>query len=141
MQIDIDANAIVKKLSVGQQQTIEIAKAMHKAPKLLLLDEPTSALAGKEVAMLFGLLRNLRQQGTTMLYISHRLSELSEIADSVTVLRDGNHVASAPMATTTNQDIVTMMFGDTHENQIRGKNRALPPMLAKILSLFYRSKT
>ena len=65
MQIDIEANAIVKKLSVGQQQTIEIAKAMRKAPKLLLLDEPTSALAGKEVEMLFGLIRNLRQQGTT----------------------------------------------------------------------------
>ena len=89
------------------------------------MNRPVRWLA-KEVAMLFGLLRNLRQQGTTMLYISHRLSELSEIADSVTVLRDGNHVASAPMATTTNQDIVTMMFGDAHENQIRGKTAPCP---------------
>ncbi len=112
MGLDIDPAARIKTLSVGQQQTIEIAKAMSFDPALLLLDEPTSALASREVEMLFALLRTLKDRGVTMMYISHRLSELSEIADTVTVLRDGHHIASVEMAQSSNQEIVGMMFGD-----------------------------
>ncbi len=112
MGLDIDTSAQIKTLSVGQQQTIEIAKAMSFDPALLLLDEPTSALASREVEMLFTLLRTLRERGVTMMYISHRLSELPEIADTVTVLRDGHHIASVEMAQSSSQEIVGMMFGD-----------------------------
>ena len=111
MGLDIAPNTPVSQLSVGQQQTVEIAKAMSFDPSLLLLDEPTSALATKEVEMLFGLLRRLRERGVTMMYISHRMSELAEIADTVTVLRDGQHIGSVEMQDTTNQEIVDMMFG------------------------------
>jgi len=112
MGLDIDPATQIRSLSVGQQQTIEIAKAMSFDPALLLLDEPTSALASKEVEMLFTLLRTLKERGVTMMYISHRLSELAEIADTVTVLRDGHHIASVEMAQSSSQEIVGMMFGD-----------------------------
>ena len=112
MFLDIDPNAEVASLSVGQQQTIEIAKAMSFNPGLLLLDEPTSALAAKEVEMLFALLRSLKERGVTMMYISHRMSELAEIADTITVLRDGKHIGSVEMAGSSNKEIINMMFGD-----------------------------
>lgn len=112
MGLDVDPKATISSLSVGQQQTVEIAKAMSFDPTLLLLDEPTSALATKEVEMLFTLLRNLKDQGVTMMYISHRMSELAEIADTVTVLRDGKHVGSIEMAVSSLDTVVDMMFGD-----------------------------
>ncbi|NRA20937.1 MAG: sugar ABC transporter ATP-binding protein [Oceanospirillaceae bacterium] len=112
MGLDIDPDTEVSSLSVGQQQTIEIAKAMSFNPSLLLLDEPTSALASKEVEMLFTLLRNLKEQGVTMMYISHRMSELAEIADTVTVLRDGKLIGCVEMAESSNDEIISMMFGD-----------------------------
>jgi ABC-type sugar transport system ATPase subunit len=111
MALDFDPDTAVSRLSVGQQQTVEIAKAMSFDPKLLLLDEPTSALASKEVDMLFELLRVLRGRGVTMMYISHRMSELGEIADTVTVLRDGMLVGSVDMAQSTSDAIIDMMFG------------------------------
>lgn len=121
MGLDIAPTAVVGKLSVGQQQTIEIAKAMSFNPALLLLDEPTSALATKEVEMLFTLLRRLREQGVTMMYISHRMSELAEIADTCTVLRDGHHVGSVEMSDVSNADIVDMMFGDVAHDRPSGR--------------------
>jgi len=125
MGLDFAPDATVGRLSVGQQQTIEIAKAMSFDPALLLLDEPTSALAGKEVEMLFTLLRRLREQGVTMMYISHRISELAEIADTCTVLRDGQHIGSVEMSEVRSNDIVDMMFGDVaHDRPKTRQSRA-----------------
>ncbi|MEV8467294.1 sugar ABC transporter ATP-binding protein [Fluviibacterium sp. DFM31] len=121
MGLDVSPDDIVEDLSVGQQQTVEIAKAMSFDPALLLLDEPTSALASKEVEMLFTLLRRLRDRGVTMMYISHRMSELAEIADTVTVLRDGKHTGSVEMAETSNEAIVDMMFGDVAHDRPAGR--------------------
>lgn len=121
MGLDIAATAVVGDLSIGQQQTIEIAKAMSFAPVLLLLDEPTSALATREVEMLFALLRRLRSHGTTMMYISHRISELAEIADTCTVLRDGRHTGSVEMSDVDNSDIVDMMFGRIAHDRPAGR--------------------
>ncbi len=112
MGLDIDPRARLGQLSVGRQQVVEIVKAMSFAPSVLLLDEPTSALAAREVALLFGLLRRLRARGVTMIYITHRMSELFEIADTCTVLRDGQAVRSVAMADATPEGIVEMMFGD-----------------------------
>ncbi|MEQ8403240.1 MAG: sugar ABC transporter ATP-binding protein [Silicimonas sp.] len=111
MAVDIDPHTPVGRLSVGQQQIVEIAKAMSFDPALLLLDEPTSALASKEVEMLFDLLRVLRARGVTMMYISHRMSELGEIADTVTVLRDGKLVGAVEFDASSNEEIIDMMFG------------------------------
>lgn len=113
MGIDIDPSAPVHRLSVGQSQVVEIAKAMSFEPRILLLDEPTSALASNEVDVLFRLLRALRAKGVTMLYISHRMSELFEIADEAVVLRDGVKTGAVPVPETTTAQIVEMMFGET----------------------------
>jgi ribose transport system ATP-binding protein len=111
MGLDIDPHTPVRELSVGRQQVVEIAKAMSYAPSVLLLDEPTSALAAREVSQLFTLIGRLRERGVTMIYITHRLSELFEIADTCTVLRDGAKVGSIDMRAATTDAIVEMMFG------------------------------
>lgn len=111
MGLDIDPRTPVRELSVGRQQVVEIAKAMAYAPSVLLFDEPTSALAAREVGQLFALIRRLRERGVTMIYITHRLSELFEIADTCTVLRDGGTVGSIDMREATSDAIVEMMFG------------------------------
>lgn len=126
MGLTLDPKAKIASLSVGQQQTVEIAKAMSFNPTLLLLDEPTSALATKEVEMLFGLLRTLKDQRVTMMYISHRMSELAEIADTVTVLRDGKHVGSVEMAASSLGTVVDMMFGDVARATRPARNTAIP---------------
>lgn len=112
MGLDLDPHMQVARLSIGQQQVVEIAKAMAYSPLVLLLDEPTSALATKEVGQLFALLHRLKQRGVTMIYITHRMPELFQIADTCTVLRDGRLVGSIDMPAATTDSIVEMMFGD-----------------------------
>lgn len=109
---DIDPKAIVSTLSIGRQQLVEIVKAMSLNPVILQLDEPTSALAQAEVQQLFALIRRLRERGVTIIYISHRLAELDEIADTVTALRDGHFTGSCSIEEATPQVILEMMFGD-----------------------------
>jgi ribose transport system ATP-binding protein len=113
--IEVDVKAKVGKLSVGQQQTVEIAKAMSFNPSVLILDEPTSALAKHETGCLFDLIRRLKAKGVAVLYISHRLQELSEIADTVTVLRDGHLIGIEEMKNLTAAKIVEMMFGEVEQ--------------------------
>ncbi|PVE50702.1 sugar ABC transporter ATP-binding protein [Rhizobium rhizogenes] len=112
MGLDIDPRTLVSELSVGQQQIIEIAKAMSFDPRILLLDEPTSALASREVEQLFNLIRRLRERGVTMIYITHRMNELFEIADTCTVIRDGHYIGGVEMVETSPSQIIEMMFGD-----------------------------
>lgn len=112
---DIDPGARVSSLSVGKQQVVEIAKAMSFSPRVLQLDEPTSALAQDEVEHLFTLLRRLRDKGVLMIYVSHRLSELADIADDVVVLRDGEFVGAIEMRDASPKKIVDMMFGEVEE--------------------------
>src|SRR6516165_9669268 len=90
---DLKANDQVKNISVGKQQMVEIAKALSKQARILVLDEPTSALTDKEVADLFRIIRRLKQDGVCMCYISHKMEEIREIADRVVVLRDGQIIA------------------------------------------------
>ena len=113
MGLDLDTHHEVSTLSVGQQQVVEIAKAMSFRPAILLLDEPTSALAAREVGLLFTLVRRLRDRGVTILYITHRMNELFEIADTCTVLRNGTFAGSIAMADATPESIVELMFGET----------------------------
>lgn len=112
MGVSIPVHLPVRTLSVGQQQVVEIAKAMSFNPKVLILDEPTSALAQHEVESLFEIVRRLRDQGVTIIYISHRLQELYQIADTVTVLRDGKLVGNLDIENATTEQIVDMMFGE-----------------------------
>ncbi len=112
MGVDLDVRWRVSDLGVAQQQVVEIAKAMSFAPSVLLLDEPTSALARHETEMLFRIVRRLADKGVAVIYITHRLQELAHIADSVTVLRDGRHVGTVPFAEAPAEKIVRMIFGE-----------------------------
>lgn len=112
MGVSLAPDAPVRTLSVGQQQVVEIAKAMSFDPEILILDEPTSALAQHEVASLFEIVKRLRDRGVTIIYISHRLQELYQIADTVTVLRDGEHVGTISIEEATTERVVGMMFGE-----------------------------
>lgn len=112
LEIDIDPEVTVGTLSVGQRQMVEIAKAMSTNPKVLQLDEPTSAITTSEVQALFKLVRRLREKGIIVIYVSHRLHELWEIAETCTVLRDGLCVGTVPMQELSREQLLHMMFGD-----------------------------
>ncbi|MGI6688717.1 MAG: sugar ABC transporter ATP-binding protein [Christensenellales bacterium] len=118
MNVDIDPAQIVSRLSMWQCQVVEITKAMSHQPKVLILDEPTSALASHEVSQMFQVLRSLKEQDVIIIYISHKLHEIPEIADTVTVLRDGVLIGKEDMKNLTNADILRMMFGEM-EHKVR----------------------
>jgi ribose transport system ATP-binding protein len=109
--VKIDSDALVSELSVADQQMVEIAKAMVHKVKLLILDEPTAVIAGHEVELLFGRLRALRNDGVAIIYISHRLEEIFELCDRVTVFKDGQFVVTEPVAGMTNDRLVAHMVG------------------------------
>ncbi|WP_244479378.1 sugar ABC transporter ATP-binding protein [Rhizobium sp. Leaf384] len=134
MGLEMDSRQPVSALSVGQQQVVEIVKAMSFSPSILLLDEPTSALATREVKQLFALISRLRARGVTMIYITHRMSELFEIADTCTVIRDGHYIGSVEMRETTPAAIVDMMFGEA-ARATRPPRRALDRTTAPVLEV------
>ncbi|MGE5549230.1 MAG: sugar ABC transporter ATP-binding protein [Bacteroidota bacterium] len=115
LRIDLSVAATVRKLSVGQQQMVEIAKAMSYNPSVLILDEPTSALAQHEVESLFDVLRKLRTRGVIIIYITHKLHELQAIADYVTVVRDGINIGTIAIQEADPKRIVEMMFGEVRQ--------------------------
>ncbi len=108
---DIDPQASVGSLSVGKQQVVEIARALLLRSRLVVMDEPTSSLSAEDVRSLFEVIRKLRDHGVTVIYISHFLEEVQEIADEFTVLRDGVSVASGDMSQTTTSQIIAHMVG------------------------------
>ncbi|MCL6588371.1 MAG: xylose ABC transporter ATP-binding protein [Firmicutes bacterium] len=111
VELKIRPETPVMNLGVGHQQMVEIAKAISKQAKILLLDEPTAALTESEVATLMGILRRLKANGVTCIYISHKISEIFQIADSVTVLRDGATIATKNIAATNENEVIAMMVG------------------------------
>ena len=98
-------------LSVAQQQMVEVAKALSLNARVLIMDEPTSALTEQEIKELFSAIRRLKARGVAIVYISHRMEELFAIGDRVTVLRDGRHVGTRRIAETTMAELVRMMVG------------------------------
>ena len=115
LEIDIDPRATLGTLRTAQRQMVAIARGVSLGAKVLVLDEPTSSLAEREVALLYGLIRQLKQQGTAVVYISHRFDELFTICDRVTVLRDGRHVATRSIAGLERLDLVCLMLGKSRE--------------------------
>lgn len=116
-KVDISVTKKIRELNVWQQQVIEIAKAMSSNPSVLILDEPTSALARNESEKLFTAIKHLKSNGVVIIYITHRLQELYLVADTVTVLRDGRKIGIENINDITPKEIVTMMFGDVVQKQ------------------------
>jgi ribose transport system ATP-binding protein len=111
LETDVDPNARVTDLSTSDQQMVEIAKAITRDVRVLIMDEPTATLTENEVSVLFALIDRLRQRGVAVLYISHKLREIEQIADRVTVLRDGHLVDSGPMAGRSKEELARLMVG------------------------------
>ncbi|MEM7474127.1 MAG: sugar ABC transporter ATP-binding protein [Planctomycetota bacterium] len=109
----ISTNKRVESLGVGYQQMVEIARALARDCRLLILDEPTAALSGQESERLFAHLRSLRDQGVGIIYISHRLDEVAELSDRLTVLRDGQFVETRATKSASKDDMVNLMSGDS----------------------------
>ena len=110
-EINVSPDTLVKELSVGTQQLMEILKAISSNPKLLILDEPTSSLTEKETEMMYRVIRTLKRDGCALIYISHKLSEVFDIADSVVVMRDGKYAGDGSVESITENDIIRMMVG------------------------------
>ena len=111
LHLDIDPRVPVGSLGIGQQQLVEIAKALSKDAKILVLDEPTAALTESEVATLFTILRKLKARGVGMIYISHKLGEVFAMSDRITVLRDGRTVGTSNTPDLTTERVIELMVG------------------------------
>lgn len=111
LNIHIDPQTTVNKLTVAYRQLVEITKAISENAKLLIMDEPTAPLMNQEVQILFELIHRLKEKGITIVYISHRIEELFEVADRVTVMRDGCVIDTLPMASVTRPELIRLMVG------------------------------
>lgn len=118
VRLDVDVDALVGRLSITQQQLVEIAKALSFDAKVVVMDEPTSALPATEVETVFHLIDRLKADGRGVVYISHKMDEIERVADRITVLRDGEVVGSAPAAQMPTREIVRLMVGRDIEAQI-----------------------
>ncbi len=114
--IQIDPNTIVDRLSVARKQLVEILKILIRNPEIIILDEPTSSLAKKEVEILFDIIHKLAAKGKTIIFISHRLEEVFEIGDRVTVLKDGKFIAASAISDINMDQLIRMMVGRTLQN-------------------------
>jgi inositol transport system ATP-binding protein len=111
LEINLDPNTKMIDLSIANTQMVEIAKAISFDSKLVIMDEPTSAITEKEVAQLFKMIRSLKEKGVGIIYITHKMSELYEIADDISVFRDGQYVGSDTAKNLKNEDLIKMMVG------------------------------
>ena len=111
LNVQVDARTLVQDLSIAQRQMVEVAKALSLNADLIAMDEPTSALSERETVVLFEMMRRLKEQGVSLIFISHRLEEVFQIADSITVLRDGQLIGAAPARELDQDRVVRMMVG------------------------------
>ncbi len=111
LEMDIDPHTVMRNLSVANTQMVEIAKAISYDASLIIMDEPTSAITDREVAHLFRMIRALKEKGVSIIYITHKMDEVFQIADDITVFRDGRHIATVPAAQTDRNSLIAMMVG------------------------------
>ena len=111
VSLNISPDTRVGDLGLGQQQLVEIAKALNKQVRLLILDEPTASLTEQETAVLLNIIRDLQNHGIACIYISHKLNEVKAISDTICVIRDGQHIGTREAAGMSEDDIITMMVG------------------------------
>ena len=111
IDVTLDVTRTVASLTIGQQQMLQIASAIGQGARLIVFDEPTSSLSQHEAERLFTIIRRLKERGVTCIYVSHRMEEIFLLCDTITVLRDGRHVATRPTAEINNAVLVEMMIG------------------------------
>jgi ribose transport system ATP-binding protein len=130
---DIHPLALVKDLPLSRRQLVEIAKALQRKPRILILDEATSALTAADVGRIFAVLKRLRSEGLALLYISHRMHEIAELADECTVFRNGRNVATYKAGTKTDNEVVELMIGREYSHIFPPKPPPVPQTKAPVL--------
>ena len=135
--INIDPDKRCNELSVAQQQVVEIAKALSVHARIIVMDEPSATLTGQEVQRLFAVIRDLKRNGIGVIYISHRLEEIFEIADRVMVMRDGQHVATRPVADIDRKQLIEMMVGRKIENEFPKAPVPIGEVRLKVMNLHH----
>jgi ABC-type sugar transport system ATPase subunit len=132
---DVQAAQRIRELSVAEQQMVEIAKALAVESRIIIMDEPTSALGEDEVETLFQIIEALKEQDIAVIFITHRLEEVMEVADRVTVLRDGERVGSMPIEEATSEDIIHLMVGRELAEVFQKKTADIGPPLLEVEGL------
>ena len=133
--MDFDPKAQLGSLSIGQMQSVEIAKAVSHQAKVVIFDEPTSSLSDKEVDALFRIMNDLRSKGVAMIYISHKMDEIKRIADDITVMRDGGYVGTWPAAEMTTEQIIAKMVGRELTNVYPPKENEIGDVILEVKDL------
>ncbi len=136
--VDVTEKRIMRRLSVGRQQIVEILRAIKKNAKILILDEPTSALTEKETDILMKIMRTLNDQGVSIIYISHRLEEVFRICDRATIMRDGKYVTTLKVEQTDKQEMVRFMVGRDVVYQYGAGTTNISDELLRIENLCYK---
>jgi ribose transport system ATP-binding protein len=135
MGVEVDPRRPLDELPTAYWQLTEIAKALSQDARVLIMDEPTAALAKTETVQLFSLMRRLREQGISIVYISHRMEEIFEICDRITVLRDGRRVLTEDLATVSMEQAIGHIVGSRFEQAIAWKERSVPPEAEVLLEV------
>lgn len=138
---DLDVNRKVGALNVGNRQRVEIVKALSLDARILIMDEPTAALTEADVERLFGIVNLLRERGVSIVYISHRLQEVFELADRVTVLRDGAYVDTRDVKDVTENDLISMMVGRTIDNLYPKQEAEIGEVVLEVRNLVHEPLT
>ncbi|GLQ53920.1 sugar ABC transporter ATP-binding protein [Devosia nitrariae] len=134
---DLDVDAKVGSLSVANRQRVEIAKALSQDARVVIMDEPTAALADADVERLMAVIKRLRERGVAIIYVSHKLPEIFALADRVTVLRDGALIGTRPIAEVTEQTLVAMMVGREIDHMFPKAEAAIGETILKVRNLSY----
>lgn len=137
---NINPDTLAKNINVGEMQMIEIAKALTKNSRIIIMDEPTTALTDVETRNLFNVIRKLKEKGIAIIYISHRLDEIFEVCDSINVLRDGKYVGDVETKNVSKDDLITMMVGRKLEEQFPYKEADKTKSLLKVENISLKDK-
>jgi rhamnose transport system ATP-binding protein len=137
---DLDVDAKVGSLSVANRQRVEIAKALSQDAKVLIMDEPTAALADVDIRRLIDVVKRLRERGVGIVYVSHKLPEIFELADRVTVLRDGQRIDTRPISEVTEQSLVAMMVGREIDHLFPRGEPKIGDVLLRVENLSYGTR-
>ncbi|MDP3467912.1 MAG: sugar ABC transporter ATP-binding protein [Daejeonella sp.] len=140
MGLNIKVRTKAKHLSIAEMQLIEIAKAVSHNARVIIMDEPSSALSEKEVEILFKIIRDLKNKGVSIIYISHKMEEIYKIADRITVLRDGKFIATKNTADLDKNSLISLMVGREIEELFSANSLAQPEVVLKVQNLHKKGK-
>jgi inositol transport system ATP-binding protein len=140
LELHINPNSLMKELSIANTQMVEIAKAISYDSSLIIMDEPTSAITEKEVDHLFKIIRSLKEDGVSIIYITHKMDEVFKISDDITVFRDGCHIQTIPAAETNKEGLISMMVGRELSNIFPKEDAEIGDVILSVRNITRKGK-